>query len=67
MQLRVTVTSVQLEQETYAAVIVENTVPPVLLVDIHSNAERAGVPVVYSINTYTGITNLFNQVTLIAV
>ena len=45
----VIVTTARLEQEQYAAVLPENTPPPYLLLDINSNAEKAGIPVTYTL------------------
>ena len=50
MQLTVIVTSARLEQEHYAAVLPENTPAPYLLLDINSNAEKASIPVIYTLS-----------------
>jgi hypothetical protein len=49
--MTIIVTTVLLEQERYASVVRENTAPPFLLLDINSNAERANIPVTYSLTT----------------
>ena len=54
-QLTITVTTVHMEQERYAAVIPENTTPRYFLLDINSNAERVDIPVTYTLITeYAG-------------